>query len=174
MTSVHDSFDESIPERTAEYLKELEEATVNVDPDERRVCHLDWIVGKPYMDEGILYNITRVVVWRGLGRYNMTDMGELEHFLNVRVTRARCCIQLPISHRARNSSCFLFTESTPDSPSLESRINIAKGKLLWPTALILWNLFLRRSSCEATSLCKILNLGVDLAGMSVRTLMISY
>ena len=66
MTSVHVLFDESIPARSADYFKELEEATVKVDPEERRVCDFDWLVGKPHMDEELLYNTTKVVVWRGL------------------------------------------------------------------------------------------------------------
>ena len=37
-----------------------------MDPEERRVCDFDWLVGKPHIDEGLLYNTTRVVVWRRL------------------------------------------------------------------------------------------------------------
>ena len=65
VTSVQVLFDESIPANTPDYFKELEEATVKVDPEERRVCDFDWLVGKPHMDEGLLYNTTRVLVWRG-------------------------------------------------------------------------------------------------------------
>ena len=64
VTSVHVLFDESIPERTADYFNELEEATLKVDPEKRR--NFDRLVGKSHMDEGLMYNTTRVVVWRGL------------------------------------------------------------------------------------------------------------
>ena len=37
ITSVHVLFDEAIPERSADYFQELDEATVKTDPEERRV-----------------------------------------------------------------------------------------------------------------------------------------
>ncbi len=37
VTTVHVLFDEEIPERSADYFKELDEATVKVDPEERSV-----------------------------------------------------------------------------------------------------------------------------------------
>ena len=67
ITSVHVLFDESIPERSADYFRELDEATVKSDPEERRVSDFDWLVGQHHIDEGLLYNkTTRVVVRRGL------------------------------------------------------------------------------------------------------------
>ena len=65
VTSLH-VFDESIPARTEDYFNELEEATVKVNPEERRVCDFDWLVGKPHMDEGLPHNTTRFVDRRGL------------------------------------------------------------------------------------------------------------
>ena len=62
MTSVHVLFDESIPPRNEEYFKELDEVTVKVDPEERRVTDYDYLVGKHHIDEGLLYITTRVVV----------------------------------------------------------------------------------------------------------------
>ena len=66
VTSVHVLFDESIPERSADYHRELDEATVKVDPQERHVSDFDWIVGQHYMEDGLLYMTTRVVVGKGL------------------------------------------------------------------------------------------------------------
>ena len=40
ITSVHILFDESIPERSADCVRELDEVTVKVDPEERRVTDL--------------------------------------------------------------------------------------------------------------------------------------
>ena len=40
VTSVHVLFDESIPERSADYFKELEESLVRTDPEERHVSNL--------------------------------------------------------------------------------------------------------------------------------------
>ena len=59
-------FDESIPERSADYFKELDELTVKVDPEERRVSDFDWLIGTHHMDDGMLYKINRVVIRRGL------------------------------------------------------------------------------------------------------------
>ena len=41
VTSVHVLFDEFIPARSADYFKELEEPSVKVDPEERRVSDFD-------------------------------------------------------------------------------------------------------------------------------------
>ena len=41
VTSAYVLFDESIPERTADIFKGLEEATVKVDPEKRRLCDFD-------------------------------------------------------------------------------------------------------------------------------------
>ena len=59
-------FDEAIPERSADYFKELDELTVKVDPEERRVSDFNWLIGTHHMDEGMLFKINRVVVRRGL------------------------------------------------------------------------------------------------------------
>ena len=59
-------FDESIPERSADYFRELDEATVKSDPEERRVSDFDWLVGQHHIDVELLYKTTRVVVRRGL------------------------------------------------------------------------------------------------------------
>ena len=59
-------FDESIPERYADYYRELDEATVKVDPQERHVSDFDWIVGQHHMEDGLIYKTTRVVVRKGL------------------------------------------------------------------------------------------------------------
>ena len=66
VTSVHVLYDESIPERSPDYYRELDEATVKVDPQERHVSDFDWIVGQHYMEDGLLYKTTRVVVRKGL------------------------------------------------------------------------------------------------------------
>ena len=44
VSSVHVLFDESIPERSADYFGELDEATVKCDPEERLVSDFDWMV----------------------------------------------------------------------------------------------------------------------------------
>ena len=62
VTSVHVLFDESVPERSADYYRELDEATVKVDHQERHVSDFDWLVGQHYMEDGLLYKTTRVVV----------------------------------------------------------------------------------------------------------------
>ena len=66
VTSVHVIFDESIPERSAYYFRELDEATVKSHPEERQVGDIDWLVGQYHLDEGLLYKTTTVVVRRGL------------------------------------------------------------------------------------------------------------
>ena len=66
VTSVHVLFDESIPERSVDYFRELDEATVKSDHEERRVSDFDWLVGQHHIDEGLLYKTTRVVGRRGL------------------------------------------------------------------------------------------------------------
>ena len=66
VTSVHVLFDESIPERSAEYFRELEQATVGVDPEEKAVADFEYLVGQYHMDEGLLYRTTRVIARRGL------------------------------------------------------------------------------------------------------------
>jgi hypothetical protein len=66
ITSVHVLFDESIPERSADYFKELDEAIVKVDSEERSVNDFNWLVGKYHMEDGLLYKTTRVVVRKGL------------------------------------------------------------------------------------------------------------
>jgi hypothetical protein len=66
VTSVHVLFDESIPERGAEYFKELDEATVKVDPEERRVSDFKYLEGRHHMDEGLLFITTRIVERKGL------------------------------------------------------------------------------------------------------------
>ena len=64
--SVHVLFDEAIPERSADYFQELDEATVQTDPEERRVDEFNWLIGRYHMDEGLWYKTTRVVVRCGL------------------------------------------------------------------------------------------------------------
>ena len=59
-------FDKSIPERSADYYRELDEATVKVDPQERHVSDFDWLVDQHHMEDGLLYKTTRVVVRKGL------------------------------------------------------------------------------------------------------------
>ena len=66
IASVHVLFDEAIPERSADYFQELDEATVTTDPEEWRVDEFNWLIGRYHMDEGLLYKATRVVVRRGL------------------------------------------------------------------------------------------------------------
>jgi hypothetical protein len=66
VTSVHVLFDESIPSRSEEYFKELDEAIVKVDPEERSVSDFNWLVGTHHMEDGLLYRTTRVVVRKGL------------------------------------------------------------------------------------------------------------
>jgi len=66
VTSVHVLFDEDIPERSADYFKELDEAKVAVDPEERHVADFDYLVGRCHEDGGLMYKITRVVVRKGL------------------------------------------------------------------------------------------------------------
>ena len=66
LTSVHVLFDESIPERSADYFKELDEAMVKMDPVERSVADFNWLIGTYHMEDGLLYKTTRVVVRRGL------------------------------------------------------------------------------------------------------------
>ena len=66
VTSVHVLFDESIPDRSVEYFKDLEQATVGVDPEERYVTDYQYLVGQHHMDEGLLYRTTRVIARRGL------------------------------------------------------------------------------------------------------------
>ena len=66
VTSVHVLFDECIPERSADYFRKLDEATVKAHPEERQVGDFDWLVGQYHMDEGLLYKTTRVVIRRGL------------------------------------------------------------------------------------------------------------
>ena len=66
VTSVHVLFDESIPERSADYFRELDEATVKCGPEERQVSDFDWLVGQHHMDSALLNKTTRVVVRRGL------------------------------------------------------------------------------------------------------------
>ena len=63
---MHVLFDESIPERSADYYRELDEATVKVDPQEHHVSDFDWIVGQHHMEDGLLYKTTRVDVRKGL------------------------------------------------------------------------------------------------------------
>jgi hypothetical protein len=66
VTSVHVLFDEAIPERGDDYFKEFDEATsVNVDPEAQKLEDFQHLVGKPHMDEGLLYKTTRVVVRKG-------------------------------------------------------------------------------------------------------------
>ena len=50
-TSVHMLFDESIPERPADYFRELDEATAKCNPDERRVSDFDCHDVQHYIDE---------------------------------------------------------------------------------------------------------------------------
>ena len=57
---MHVLFDESIPERSADYFRQLDEATVKSYPKERR------LVGQHHIDDGRPYKTTRVVVRRGL------------------------------------------------------------------------------------------------------------
>ena len=59
VTSVHVLFDESIPERSADHFRELDEATVKCDPEVRLVSDFDWLVGQHHMDGGFLYKTTR-------------------------------------------------------------------------------------------------------------------
>ena len=60
----HVLFDESIPERSADNFKDREEATVKVDPEERRLCNFNLLVDKPHLGEGLLHKTTRMVVRR--------------------------------------------------------------------------------------------------------------
>ena len=46
VASVNVLFDEFIPGRLADYFKELEEATVKMDPEEHRMCDFNWLVDK--------------------------------------------------------------------------------------------------------------------------------
>jgi hypothetical protein len=66
VTSVHVLFDESIPPRDEAYFKDLEQATVGVDPEAKYVEDFQYLVGQMYMDEGLLYKTTRVVARKGL------------------------------------------------------------------------------------------------------------
>ena len=66
VTSVHVLFDEAIPERSADYFRELDAVTVKVRPEERQVSDFDWLVGKYLMDEELLYKTTRIVVRIGV------------------------------------------------------------------------------------------------------------
>ena len=52
VTSVHVLFDESIPARLADYFKEIDEANVKVNPEKRRVCDFDWLVGSHMCTKG--------------------------------------------------------------------------------------------------------------------------
>ena len=45
VVSVHVLFDESIPKLCTDYFRELDEATVKCDPEERRVSDFDWLEG---------------------------------------------------------------------------------------------------------------------------------
>jgi hypothetical protein len=67
ITSVHVWFDESIPERSADYFKELDDTIiVKVDSEERSVDDINWLVGKYHMEDGLFYKTTRVVVRKTL------------------------------------------------------------------------------------------------------------
>ena len=66
VASVHVLFDESIPEKSADYYRELDEATVKVDPQKQLVSDFDGIVGQNHMEDGLLYKATRVVVRKDL------------------------------------------------------------------------------------------------------------
>ena len=60
VTSVYVLFNEGIPERSADYFRELDKATVKVYPEERQVSEIDWLVGQNHMGERLLYKTTRV------------------------------------------------------------------------------------------------------------------
>ena len=66
VTSVHVLFGESIPERSADYFGELDEATVKCDPEGRPVSDFERLVGQHHIDECLLYKTTRVIVRRGI------------------------------------------------------------------------------------------------------------
>ena len=53
-TSVHVLFDEFIPERPADYSRELDKATMKYDPEEQRASAFEWLVGQRHIDEGLL------------------------------------------------------------------------------------------------------------------------
>jgi hypothetical protein len=59
--SVHVLFDESPPERSVEYYKDFDSKVVTVNPEEKYVSDFTYLIGKYYIDEGLLYVTTRVV-----------------------------------------------------------------------------------------------------------------
>ncbi len=59
--SVHVLFDESSPERSVEYYKDFDSKVVSVNPEEMYVSDFTYLIGKYYIDEGLLYVTTRVV-----------------------------------------------------------------------------------------------------------------
>ena len=66
LTSIHVLFDERIPERSAEYFKEFDSYIVRMDPEEKNVSDFVYLVGRYYIDEGLLYITTRVKIIDGL------------------------------------------------------------------------------------------------------------
>ena len=52
VTSIHVLFDESIPERSADFFRNLNEATVKCDPEKRLFRNFDWQVGQSHMNVG--------------------------------------------------------------------------------------------------------------------------
>ena len=64
--SVHVLFDESVPERSQDYYRELEEAQVAIDPEARQPGEFEYLIGKHHEDGGLLYKTNRVVIRKGL------------------------------------------------------------------------------------------------------------
>ena len=66
VTAVHVLFEKPIPERSADYFRELDEETVKIYAEEQQVSDFDWPVVRYHMDKGLLYKPARVVVRIGL------------------------------------------------------------------------------------------------------------
>ena len=75
LTSVHVSFDESIPERGDDYFRDLDEATVKSHPEERQVGDFDWLEGQYYVDEGPLCCTERSYRWFSFSNYRWEVAG---------------------------------------------------------------------------------------------------
>lgn len=63
ITSVHMCYLMSLYHKD---YREIDEAVVKVDPEERSVHDFNWLIGKYHMEEGLLDKTTRVVVQKGL------------------------------------------------------------------------------------------------------------
>jgi hypothetical protein len=66
ITSVHVLFDESIPPRSESYYKEFDSHVVRQASEEKHVSDYTYLKDQYYIDEGLLYKTTRVVVVDGL------------------------------------------------------------------------------------------------------------